>query len=95
MSPILYCWNFTQSRAGTLDGICSGLGIRLRRVAPSEAELAIASLPERAPAPGLSAMPFRDEMLLMAFFPDALLDRFLAALRANSLSVPRKAPSGV
>ena len=37
------------------------------------------------------AMPFQEEMLLMADFPDKLVDRFLAGMKAKGITVSRKA----
>ena len=91
MKPVLYCWNFTPDRAAALAEICSELGVRLRKVSPAETGLPVASLPEREPGPGLAMMPFREEMLLMARFPDSLVDSLLASLRRRGLTVARKA----
>ncbi len=92
MQPVLYAWNFSAIRRESLHAVCGQLGIRLRAVAPAEARLPLGSLPASPPASGPAMMPFPEEMLLMAFFPDAVLDRFLAALRSFGLApVPLKA----
>ena len=90
-SPILFTWNLNPGRLSVLREICSALSVPVRPVAPQEAEKPLASLGEAAPAPGLMRMPFAGEMLLMAYFPDPLIDRLLAGMKAKGMVVPRKA----
>lgn len=88
--PVLYTWNFSAPRLAALRSICGGLGVRLRPVSPAECGLPLGRLPD-APAPaGLAAMPFPEEMLLMAGFSSALCDSLLAALREHGLSPIRR-----
>ena len=89
--PVLYTWNLTKECLGTIREICSPLSVPVRPVAPQEADIPLGKLGETAPAPGLMAMPFQGEMLLMAYFPDKLIDRFLAGMKAKGINVPRKA----
>ena len=94
MTPTLCAWNFTPDRLQALRGLCGGLGIRLRPVGPGETGLPLATLAQTLPAPpaGPAAMPFPEEMLLMAAFPDALVDALLAGLKREKLApVARKA----
>ncbi len=89
--PILFTWNLTAERLGNLREICSALSVPVRPVAPQETGKPLASLGEAAPAPELMAMPFSGEMLLMAYFPDKLIDRLLAGMKAKGIVIPRKA----
>lgn len=90
-SPILFTWNLTPSRLSALREICAPLGVPVRPVAPQETGKPLVSLGEAAPAPGLMRMPFAGEMLLMAYFPDPLIDRLLAGMKAKGIVIPRKA----
>ena len=89
--PILFTWNLTAERLGNLREICAPLGVTARPVAPQETGKPLASLGEAVPAPGVAAMPFTEEMLLMAYFPDKLIDRLLAGMKAKGIVIPRKA----
>lgn len=92
MRPTLCCWNFTPARLGALRGLCGELGIALRAVGAGDVRLPLARLPETEPAASIAAMPFADEMLLMAAFPGPLTDALLAGLRRTGLApVPLKA----
>ncbi len=88
---VLFTWNLTPSRLSALREICAPLGVPVRPVAPQEAVNPLAALGETVPAPGLAAMPFAEEMLLMAYFPDKLIDRLLAGMKAKGMAIPRKA----
>ena len=90
-SPILFTWNLNPGRLSVLREICAALSVPVRPVAPQEAEKPLAALGETVPAPGLAAMPFAEEMLLMAYFPDKLIDRLLAGMKAKGIVIPRKA----
>ena len=89
--PVLFTWNLTAERLGSLREICAALSVSVRPVAPHEAEKPLAALGEAVPAPGLTAMPFVEEMLLMAYFPDKLIDKLLAGMKAKGIVIPRKA----
>ncbi len=88
--PVLYTWNFSASRLAALRSLCGGLGIRLRPVSPAECGLPLGKLPDPPRPAGPSAMPFPEEMLLMAFFPDRLTDALLAGLREKGLAPIRR-----
>ena len=88
---VLYTWNLTPSRLSALREICAPLGVPVRPVAPQETEKPLTALGETVPAPGVAAMPFAGEMLLMAYFPDKLIDRLLAGMKAKGIVIPRKA----
>ncbi len=90
-TPILFTWNLTPSRLSALREISAPLGVPVRPVAPQEAAKPLASLGETVPAPGLAAMPFAEEMLLMVYFPDKLIDRLLAGMKAKGMAILRKA----
>ena len=89
--PVLYTWNLTAECLGKLREICAAMSVPVRPVAPQETEKSLASLGEAAPAPGLMMMPFSEEMLLMAYFPDKLIDKLLARMKAKKIAIPRKA----
>ena len=89
--PVLYTWNLTAARLKALRDLCAQMSVPVRPVAPQEAVKPLASLGETVPVPGLAAMPFAEEMLLMAYFPDKLIDRLLAGMKAKGIAVPRKA----
>ena len=91
MQPTLCAWNFTPARRDSLRSLCDDLGARLRIVTPAEAGIPVGLLPLREPAAGIAMMPFREEMLLMAGFPDAMIDKLLISLRILGLTVARKA----
>ena len=89
--PVLYTWNLTAECLGKLREICAAMSVPVRPVAPQEAAKPLASLGEAAPAPGLMMMPFLEEMLLMAYFPDKLIDKLLAGMKAKGIAISRKA----
>ena len=88
--PVLYSWNFSAPRMAALQALCGRLGVRLRPVSPVECTLPLGRLPAVPLPAGPAVMPFPEEMLLMAFFPDALCDAFLAGLRAAGLAPVRR-----
>ena len=78
MAAVLYTWNLAPAE---FRPICDALAVRLRPVAPHEAGIPLGKLPE-SPAPSLpAAVPFPEEMLVMAGFTETQTDRFLAVLR--------------
>ena len=89
MLPTLCCWNFTPERMQALRRICGGMRVRLRPVSAAEAGVPLARLPQTDPLPSPAAMPFGDEMLLMAAFTGAQVDNLLAGLRREGLAPVR------
>lgn len=92
VTPALYTWNFGGDRGQKLRELCRQLQITLCPVEAGQVHLPLARLTRAGQAPGPAAMPFREEMLLMAGFREGLLDAFLAGLRESGLApVPLKA----
>ena len=92
--PIVLAFRFSAKKLARLRMAAMRLGIRVRVVAAWEYLNSIGSFTgdlgsfdTMYDGPG-----FQDEMLVLAHFPDGLIDRFLAALRAAGLPpVPCKA----
>ncbi|MBQ7455445.1 MAG: DUF3783 domain-containing protein [Clostridia bacterium] len=92
MKPLALCVQMEKERLLRLSFLAMGLGVRVKSVDGAKLGQTLGALcgldeekPSPAPAQGVG------EMLVLAFFEDAQLDRFLAALRQNDLIVPLKA----
>ena len=86
VKPLLLCIHMEKERALRLSFLAMSLGVRVKLV--SEAQqgqrlAALCGLEEEAPAPPAAAVG--QEMLVLAFFEDAQIDRLLAALRGSGL----------
>lgn len=81
--PTVLCYNLRGDRAGRIRVIAMRLGIRLRPVKKEEYARTIASLLglEEASDTVYEGEGFDQEMMVMAFFPSALLSSFLNAFR--------------
>ncbi len=81
--PTVLCYNLHGERAGRIRVIAMRLGIRLRPVKKEEYACSIASLLglEESTDTVYEGEGFEQEMMLMAFFPPALLNSFLNAFR--------------
>ncbi len=82
-SPVVLTMGFDPEGTRAVMRAAMRLKIRVRPVHPQEADVPLGELC-RTPAPqNLSApgAPFPGAMLVMAFFPPGLMDRFLQALR--------------
>ena len=87
-TPLVLSCNLSGERLTALEAVASSLQISVKSVLPAELSRTageLCGLGAGGSAPSALLQPFREEMLLMAFFPDGLIDRFLAALRAAGL----------
>lgn len=81
--PIVLCYNLEGERGEGIRRLAESLGIRVRMVKPAQYLQTLAALSGLEPeadrpheGPG-----FEDEMLVMGFFPQGLLGRFLDGIR--------------
>ena len=86
MQPLALCVHMEKSRITRLSFLAMGLGILLREV--PDADLgqplgALCGLEPRIPSAPKIQVP--EEMMVMAHFPDALMDRWLLAIRQSGL----------
>ena len=90
MEPLLLCVQLDQEKLTRLSFLALGLGIRARPVQKEEWGQPLGAvcglLPVVQHAPDIR-LP--DEMLVMAGFPDGLLDAFLRAYRESGLAPVR------
>lgn len=96
MTPQVLIYNITDpSRQKKLKMLLLGMKIRAKVISADLYEQPIgtlAGLKDIPPAPVPPKMPsMTEEMLIMCHFPEALLNRFLPALRKNDLRIPLKA----
>lgn len=89
MRPLLLCIHTEKERALRLSFLAMSLGIRVRLVKEEELGQSLAALCGLEEGGAAAPAPVGEEMLVMAFFPDGLLDRFLAALRHSGLGPVR------
>ena len=86
MHPLLLCIHMDQERALRMSFLAMSLGLRVKIVTEEQQGQTLGALcgleEERPNAP---AAPVGGEMLVLAFFDDGLMDRFLAALRQSGL----------
>ena len=90
--PLLLCLHMDPGRVMRLSFLASALGARVRAVPDDQLGLPLEALcgmdkPCGHPAPAR----VEEAMLVMAFFPDALLDRLLPLLRKEMGGVRLKA----
>ena len=87
MPPLALCINMEKSRVMRLSFLALGLGITLREVPESDWGQPLGALcglgPRKQSAPDVRVA---EEMLVMASFPDALMDRWLSALRQSGMA---------
>ena len=93
MKPILLVCNLPEEKQIKVCQLAEGLGVRCRVVTQGDqgrtaGELCGLKGSGKPVSPMLQ--PFSEELLLMAFFPEALMDQFLAALRAQQTPVALK-----
>ena len=93
-TPVLLTYNLNGDRAKTIGELAAGLGISVREVSPEAYGQSLNCLLGMA-APGEAARAdegFEEEMLVIAGFPSALINRFLDAFRQQGIpSVKLKA----
>ena len=88
MRPILLCAGMDAGRAMRTSMIALSLGIGYREIKKSEYPLPLCALLGDEKTGGIRppALPVSGPMLVMAGFPDPLIDALLRALRENDLS---------
>ena len=90
MEPVALCIHMERDRLMRLSFSALPLGIRLVPVPDADLGQTLAALcglePFRADAPRLQ---LHEEMMVMAHFSDALMDRWLAVFRQNGLQAVR------
>ena len=83
MNPLMLCIHMEKERALRLSFAAMALGVRVRLVQPEEEGQTLAALCGlETPAARPPALQAGEEMLLLAFVPDALLDSLLQAKAA-------------
>lgn len=88
MDPVVLLFNIQGQRLRQIELLAACLGIRARAVAPGDCGRPVGSLcgleggEEAAQGPWSG---FDEEMLVMAFFPEALMHRFLDGFRQAGL----------
>ena len=87
MRPLLLCIGMTPERLMRLSFLAMQLGVELRTAGEDQWGQTLAALcglePPRDRAPKVRV---GEEMLVMAFFEDALINRLLAALRQSGMA---------
>ena len=90
MKPLLLCIHMDRSRVSRLSFLAMGLGITVKDVPEDDLGQTLGALcgldarTENAPQ---AQAP--EEMLVMAFFPDTLVDRWLDVLRTSGIGTVR------
>ena len=88
-TPALLCYNLRGDRAKIIGDLAAALGISVREVSPEAYGQSLNCLLGLA-APSEAACAgegFDEEMLVMAGFPSALVNRFLDAFRQQGIPV--------
>ena len=88
MAPVILMYNLDTPRGSRLRLVCLKLRVRVRAVKPEEYALPVGALAGVLPMPKELPAPkegFSDEMLVMANFDGALLNRFLGQIRAEKI----------
>ncbi|HCT91768.1 MAG TPA: DUF3783 domain-containing protein [Lachnospiraceae bacterium] len=96
MTPQVLIYNITDPlRKKRLKVLLLGMKIRAKIISRDlygQPIGVLAGLKDITPGPIPEQLPsMTDEMLILCYFPDALLNRFLLALRKNDLRIPLKA----
>jgi len=86
MKPILLCFNLPLTRMLPVSSIAAELGITVKAVPSADLNRPVGMLAGLSGYTAGKAAPFSDEMIVFAFFPDALLDRFLAAYKKTGMT---------
>lgn len=92
MNPQLLCIHMDSGRLMRVSLAALSLGIQVKEVRENQQGQTLAALcglEKENPAPPPASVG--QEMLVMAFFPDGLLDQLLKSLRAGGLTVGLKA----
>ncbi len=93
MNPLLLCIHMEPARQMRIAFTAMSLGIRAINVTKEQWGQTLAALCGLKPVLNAPAATphVEKEMLVMAFFPEQLLDAFLKSLRANGQAVQLKA----
>lgn len=90
--PTLLCIGMAPAAVMRLSFSALGMGISLRSVPPAQWGCTLGALCGLdAPEPACPAENMGEGMLVMAFFDDALMDRWLAEMRRMGVAAPLKA----
>lgn len=86
-APLVLTYNLAGDRASQLHLICLKLRLRVRAVSEDTYAEPLAALAGFEPLKGLNTAEetFHDEMLLFVNFDGAMLNRFLAEIRATRM----------
>ncbi len=85
MKPILLFYNLHGDKRTQLGLLCQELGIEVREVAPEQYAQPIGVLLDMMPPIAAPMGRVEDEMLVMAYFDQALLTAFLAQMRQRQI----------
>ena len=89
MEPLLLCVHMEPGKLLRLSMLAMSLGIRVKEVKQDQEGQTLAALCGLEPMKKrLPDAPVGDEMMVMAFFPDALLDRLFLTMRQSGLAMP-------
>ena len=90
MQPLVLCIHMEKSRVMRMSFLALGLGISLREAPDSDLGQTLGALCglERRKS-GAPKVQVPEEMMVMAYFPDALMDRWLLAIRQSGLTPVR------
>ena len=92
MEPMVLCVGMTPDKNMRLSIAAMKLGIRIRPVKEEEWGQPLSALCGLdGQKKSLAKVTVGEEMMVMAFFPDPLMDQWLAVLRQNGLTVRLKA----
>ena len=97
------CYNFTSERLMLLEGVCRGLGIRVKNIKKEDFDKPLGAMvgfmntehspegPDGHKMTEEELMNFEDEFMLLYNLNGTNLDQFLKAMRMAGISVPLKA----
>lgn len=93
MTPLVLCIHLPEEQVMRLSFLAPNLGIQLQNVPPAQWGQTLGALcgldPRREAAPSVR---LKDGMMVMAFFPDGLMDRWLQTMRTSGMPpIPLKA----
>lgn len=93
IQPTLLCYNLSPLHWNAVRSLAVRMRLRAVPILPAQQFQTLAEVLSGAKAPALSPMaqPFSDELLVMAYFPEPLLDALLPALRASGAAIALKA----
>ena len=91
MEPVVRLYNIEGPRLRQIEMLAACLGIRARAVQPGDYGRPVGSLCGAEDGEGARGLwnSFSEEMLVMAFFPQGMLQRFLDGFRQTGLAPVR------